>query len=443
MSKEKINFALRLNQSQIERSFEKTCITTIVGPRRVGKSTLVGNYSSRYSERLWVSLNMDQFSLRQRIERQELELLISEQARQEIGGQEKIWVVIDEAQKCPEIFDQIKILYDQFVKADKIKFILTGSGYLNLYRLTAETLAGRIETYYLSEFTIREAGHWDEDKVPLTSLLDLIESQAEISDLQKYAKAILLYRPLLKQQLEHHLLWGGLPEVLETDDVTDKIIYLNNYIDTYLEKDIRAIENISDIQLYRNLMEIIAEQTGSLRDDVRLINALSCSRNTLIKYRGYLHATLFYEDLFPYIATTLKRIVKSPKGYLLNNGMISALTNIADLDVLESSGLIGHRLENWFLLELKTWLARNPRRSKICFWRLSTGVEVDFVVVKKPNIYPFEVTYGTKPERKKVNALRTFMADEPKAKWGYYVYRGEFNIDEELKICFIPAWMVS
>ncbi len=155
MSKEKINFALRLNQSQIERSFEKTCITTIVGPRRVGKSTLVGNYSSRYSERLWVSLNMDQFSLRQRIERQELELLISEQARQEIGGQEKIWVVIDEAQKCPEIFDQIKILYDQFVKADKIKFILTGSGYLNLYRLTAETLAGRIETYYLSEFTIR------------------------------------------------------------------------------------------------------------------------------------------------------------------------------------------------------------------------------------------------------------------------------------------------
>ena len=73
-----------------------------------------------------------------------------------IGENKKIWILIDEAQKCPSLFDQIKMLYDQFKDKNSIKFILTGSGYLHLHQLSAETLAGRIELFYLREFGLRE-----------------------------------------------------------------------------------------------------------------------------------------------------------------------------------------------------------------------------------------------------------------------------------------------
>ena len=176
----------------------------------------------------------------------------------------------------------------------------------------------------------------------------------------------------------------------------EKIIYLNNYIQTYLEKDVRAIESITNLTLYRHIMVMFAEQTGSIRDDKKIVDALSCSRDTLKKYRGYLEATLLYREIYPYISCTVKRLVKTPKGYLMNNGLVSILTGLIQIQVLNKSGLIGHRLENWLLNELSAWLSRHPLRSEIYFWRTETGAEVDFVIERKPHIYPFEVTYNAR-----------------------------------------------
>ena len=108
---------------------------------------------------------------------------------------------------------------------------------------------------------------------------------------------------------------------------------------TYLENDVRAIESISDLSLYQQLMKACAEQTGSLRDDQKLLNALGCSHNTLIKYREYLTATT-HKEVFSYVNSTVKRLVKSPKGYL---------TGIHDYSVLNSTGLLEHRFENCLL----------------------------------------------------------------------------------------------
>ncbi|MFX8906952.1 DUF4143 domain-containing protein, partial [Acinetobacter baumannii] len=90
---------------------------------------------------------------------------------------------------------------------------------------------------------------------------------------------------------------------------------------------------------------------------------------------------------------------------LLNNGLLSLLTGLTELPLLQKTGLIGYRLENWFLNELQTWISRSVLRDQIHYWRTSTGVEVDFVVVKKPYIFPFEVTYQTNIESSKVRNL--------------------------------------
>lgn len=335
----------------------------------------------------------------------------------------------------------MKILYDKHKDSDKIKFILTGSAVLSLHQLSAESLAGRIELHHLQEFTLRESTlNLEILKLSLFDQMNKDEPPQLVGDLIHKLKP---FKPLLEEVLQQQLLWSGLPELKNCRNNEERIIYLNNYIQTYLEKDVRAIESITNLVLYRNLMGIVAEQTGSVREDKRIVNALGCTRDTLKKYRGFLEATLLYQDIYPYIGSTIKRFVKSPKGYLRNNGLVSVLTGLVEYKALASSGLIGHRFENWFLNELTVWLARDPMRSEIYFWRLESGAEVDFIVEKKPFIYPFEVAYATTPDIKKLRNLSKFLAEEPRAKWGYYIYRGDFSIDKEHHICFIPAWAVG
>ena len=136
-------------------------------------------------------------------------------------------------------------------------------------------------------------------------------------------------------------------------------------------------------------------------------------------------------------------MVKTPKGYLLNNGLISYLTSIEDLSILQKSGLIGHRFENWFLKELQIWLDRGSVRSAIYYWRTTGGAEVDFVVQKKPWVFPFEVTYSNRIQDKKVKNLRRFMQEEPKALRGFYIYLGDYHYDADARIYFLPAWAVG
>ena len=438
-------YVKRLLEPIIETSLRTGYVTTILGPRRVGKTSLVKHLLAQMPNIKSCHLNLDQLQTRERIRNLELADLITESCQQHIGGPHKLWISIDEAQKSPELFEQIKIIYDDWKDSNKVKFILTGSAHLSLHQLSSETLAGRIESYYLQPFTLSELTSINAKGIPTNSLLELInstESQDLPNVLQNAITQTTPYKLQLQENLQQMLVWGGLPEVENSSDVPAKQRYLYNYIDTYLEQDIRKITTITDLHLYKNLMNIVAQQTGSLRDDTKILEALGCGRDTLKKYRGYLQSTLMYSEIFPYIAATTKKLVKSPKAYMLDNGIISNLTGIYDLEILNKTGLIGHRFENWFLQELRAWLSRLSIRSDICFWRLSTGAEVDFIISTKPEVYPFEITYGTRPERKKNNNLIRFLEEQPSIPWAFYIYNGPFNVDHEYKIIYIPAWCI-
>ncbi|MCC2667103.1 MAG: hypothetical protein K0S63_1019, partial [Gammaproteobacteria bacterium] len=317
-----MKYTKRQTEERIFKSFEGPMITCILGPRRVGKSTLVDHYIDQFPETIVVRLNMDRMSQREKIKAGKLEELILITIQRHLAPNKRVWVTIDEAQKCPEVFEQVKILYDQYKDQNAIKFILTGSALLELHRLSAESLAGRIQLFYLSAFNLSETIKLRHDIDIEQSVFELIDSEEQDKKRwEDYFHYLTPYSEKLKNTLLELLIWGGLPEVLLLSDVNDKIDYLANYLQTYLEKDVRAVESITDLTLYRNLLNITAEQTGSIRDDNRILQALSCHRDTLIKYRGYLQSTLMYQDIHPYINTTLKRLVKSPKGYLINNGL--------------------------------------------------------------------------------------------------------------------------
>ncbi len=436
-------FVNRTNQDVIFESIKGKYITTILGARRVGKSFLVIEYINRHKQHPWVLLNMDELAMREEVVRGNLVRIIEESVRFPLGSR-KIWVVIDEAQKCPEIFDQVKILYDRFKnQGDMIKIILTGSGYLYLQHLATETLAGRIELFYLREFGLQEALAFNyQENTPLTPTLSLACDQKDFLAVEKNIRLIAPLRKIAIESIETLLIYGGFPEVLAETTAEQRKRYLSNYLQTYLEKDVRDIKTIENLDLYKKLMEIIAEQTGSIRQDIRLLTALSCNRDTLKKYRGYLIATLIYQEIYPFIGSSLKRIVKSPKGYLLNNGLISYLTGLDNLEILKKTGLVGYRFENWFLNELLIWIDQAADRSNISYWRTSAGVEVDFIVEKKPHIFPFEVSYTTTVQANKIKNLLRFLAEEPRAKVGYYIYLGDYSYDPTTRICCLPAWAI-
>lgn len=434
----------RKNEPIIHKSINSPYITAILGPRQVGKTSLVENYAKNHPEHLWAFLNLDKGSQRLRIQAEELSNIIEETVQTRIGGDIKIWVVIDEAQKCPAVFDQIKILYDQFKGKNKIKFIITGSSQLSLRKLSAETLTGRIQLYELREFSLQEAALFEnpELKLPKFSILEAIASLKKHKDVDNLVKELAPFKISLEKALDNELCWGGLPELLSLHEGNDRIAYLSNYLDTYFEKEVRSLATITDLNLYQKLMGITAEQTGSIRDDKKILEALSCSRDTLKKYRGYLHATLMYQEIFPYIKNAIKRLVKSPKGYLMNNGLISYFSGLYDIKPLQNTGLIGHRFENWLLKELNVWLDRDPKRSTIYYYRTHGGVEIDFIVEKPPIILPIESTYSKVVNQKKQKHLRQFLAEHPSASAGIIIYNGPFQYDKKERIFYLPAWAV-
>lgn len=437
-------YVIRVNEAFFFESFDRPFISALLGPRRVGKTTLLTLYMASDPEKKWVHLTMDVLTQRNRIAREELAIMIEEEALQRIGGPKKIWVFIDEAQKCPELFDQIKLIYDAHQGTDHIKFILTGSAHLNLHKLTSESLAGRVELLNLREFNLREMAllqHRDL-VLPYDGAFDIIFNTKRFELLKEKFLELRPFQKVLNSSLESYFIWGGLPEAIEEPSEKFRLKYLGDYLQTYLEKDVRAIDAIGDLQLYQNLMKISAELTGSTRNDKKIANALHCSTNTLLKYRNYLLATLQYTELFPYIQSSVKRLVKSPKGYLINNGLVSYLTGIYDLSVLKTTGMIGHRFENWFLNEVQTWLDTQCERHQIYFWRTAGGAEVDFVIELGNQVIPFEITYSSYIEAKKWNNLKNFIRSSPRSSLGVLCYSGPLSFDEENKILFLPAWML-
>ncbi|MFH1831745.1 MAG: AAA family ATPase [bacterium] len=451
-------YIIRANETFLYESFERSFISALLGPRRVGKTTLLEYYMNLHPEKKWVRLNMDVLSQRNKIEAEELELMIEQMALQKIGGPKKLWVFIDEAQKCPQLFDQIKIIYDTHKGNNSIKFLLTGSAHLNLHKLTTESLAGRVELLSLREFNLKETTHLMHQDILDSSQNDFVQNVFDIifntkdisaidmhmleETLKKIIDQARPFQKILQESLHQHLVWGGLPEVIEAPSEPLRLKYLGDYLQTYLEKDIRAIDSIGDLNMYQNLMKICAEVTGSVRDDKKIIDALHCSRGTLLKYRDYLLATLQYTELFPFIKSSIKRLVKSPKDYLINNGLISYLTGIHDLAILKTTSLIGHRFENWFLNEIQTWLDTQTENCQTYFWRTAAGAEVDFVVTRGRQIIPFEITYAAQIETKKLNNLKNFMIACPESSIGVFCYMGPLAFDQENRILFLPAWII-
>ena len=265
-------------------------------------------------------------------------------------------VVFDEAQRCPELFSWIQVVSDE--KKQNGLFILTGSQNFLLNDQISQSLAGR------------------------TSILTLLPLS-----FQEVAPAL--------NEIDHRILKGGYPRLYDDQrpaPPTD-ILY-ENYIATYLERDVRRLTSVQDLATFHRFLRLCAMRTGQLLNKANLAVETGISQPSVERWLSVLEASNVIYRLQPFHANLNKRLVKSPKLYFCDTGLACHLAGIHTVELLETHPLRGALFENMVFIELVKHAYNQGHSPKIHFYRDKGGHEVDFLIGEDRSVDIVEVKAG-------------------------------------------------
>jgi len=336
-------------KNQIKKIVETRPIVLLTGARQVGKSSLLKRmfpkteYVSFDSiNQVEVALESPNYFLRQFTEQ----------------------VILDEIQYVPGLFRELKILIDE-KRSNYGKWIITGSQQFELMENISDSLAGRISIVHLETLSSKEL------------------RAAGISNINDY-----IYK-------------GGYPEIwsnakLEIND------FFESYIKTYLERDLKSIVDVKNLNDFRRLMRALASRVGQLMNYKNLSNDIGVSDITIKKWIHALEVSGVVYLLPPIYSNIGKRLIKSPKLYFADHGIVNYLLGIENYKEWNNHIYKGNLWENIVFMELVKTNNFKPG-SNLFFYRDQNGVEIDFVVEKKNRLYFIEAKASERVDRKKLN----------------------------------------
>lgn len=320
------NFVERSLGDVLLKDVDRFPVVTLTGPRQSGKSTLLKKLFSD-----WQYVNLEDPGL-------------LEFAQSDVKGFLSTYpsrTIIDEIQRCPQILSHIQSVVD----ADRFtgRYVLTGSHNLLLLEQVSQSLAGR------------------------TSIRNLFPlSYAELSAAGRSSS-----------DLNENLLLGGYPIVNVTSEIlTD---WLDSYMLTYVERDVRLIRNVSDLSQFRRFLRVIAGRVGQLVDLSGIGNDLGISHNTVRDWIGVLEAGFIAFRLTPYFNNFSKRLIKSPKIYFYDTGLLCRLLDIRSAGDLIYHPFRGAIFENWCVTEALKAFANKGKSPELFFWR-DQQIEIDLLL---------------------------------------------------------------
>jgi predicted AAA+ superfamily ATPase len=320
---------------------EKMPVVAVTGPRQSGKSTLVQAIFPTYTY-----LNLEDIEQRQFARDDPKGFL------QTLGDK----AIIDEVQHAPNLLSYIQVAVDR----DKIpgQFIISGSQNLLLMESVSQSLAGRVAIFNLLPFSLEE--------------------------ISQTAFALPAY--------ENYLLKGFYPRIYDLD--LDPTTWLLDYIQTYVERDLRQIINVSDLGAFRQFLEICAGRIGQLVNFSDMGNLIGVSYQTVNKWLSVLQTSYIVHILRPYHQNFNKRIVKTPKLYFYDTGLACALLNLRTVEDLNRHFAKGALFENFIINEiLKNRLNRNLY-PKLYFWNAAGAHEIDLLLDQGGKLIPVEIKSG-------------------------------------------------
>lgn len=338
----------------------------LYGPRQVGKTTLVHliERGENYREKT-LTVNGD--------ERKYVDIL-SSQDLQKLKGLVHGYklLIIDEAQKIPEIGTNIKILVDNL---PELKIIATGSSSFDLAHKVKESMTGRAWDFILYPIAIME----------LRTMYNEFE---------------------LRYQLEERLLYGSYPEVFQYESNEEKQRYLRQICDSYLYKDIFELATIKHPTKIRDLLKLLAFQIGNEVSLAELSNTLGVGINTVEHYINLLEKSFIIFRLKGLSRKLRKEVTKMDKIYFYDLGVRNEIIN--NFNSLKDRNDVGQLWENFLISERTKWLRYNNKQVMQYFWRTYTGAEVDYIEEREGLFYGYEFKWGSKRVKEPKGWLQTY-----------------------------------
>lgn len=262
--------------------------------------------------------------------------------------------IFDEIQRLPLLFNYLQGVLD--TQKEKGKFILTGSSDFKLNEKINQSLAGRIGYVYMFPFSYNEIPSY---------------------------KSISVWEMIIK---------GGYPEIWA--DNSNPLIFYPNYLQSVIEKDIRQLVNLKDLNLFQQFIKLLATRIGQELNFLKLGQEIGIDSKTCTAWLSYLQVAGFVLLLPSYHSNFGKRIIKKPKLYFIDTGIVCNLLGIVDRNYLESHPLKGELFENFVVsncFKLNSYLIA-PKQ--LFFWRSQAGVEVDLIIEENGKIIPVEIKSG-------------------------------------------------
>ena len=314
-------------------------VISLMGPRQSGKTTLIRTLFPDYAYR-----NLENLDDRMAAE---------EDPRRFLKPHAASGLIVDEAQKVPSLFSYLQGIVDESGKMGK--FILTGSQNFLLLENITQSLAGR---------------------VALFNLMPLGIDELEIAE-------------LMPNDADQLIFTGGYPVLY--DRSVGPPDYFPAYIQTYIERDVRSIKNIGDLSTFQRFVKLCAGRTGQLLNLSNLGSELGINYKTVRSWISVLEASFIVFLLQPHHRNFNKRIVKQPKLYFYDTGLLCALLDIQSPEQVSTHYLRGHLFENLVIAEYVKHRLHLGMRSNAFFWRNSTGHEIDLLIETGGRFMPWRL----------------------------------------------------
>jgi len=304
-------------------------------------------------------------------------------------------VIIDEVQLAPELFRALKVVADEARQAKGMQangqYLLTGSANIMAFPKLSDALVGRMAVLTLYPFTVGEAT--DNRLGGLKRIL-----QFDFGDIQDRGLTLLDAMKL-----------GTFPEIARAN-AEQRRIWFDGYITSILQRDVRQIADLERISLLPHLLNVLAARTGGLMNDSDIARDVGLNSVTGKSYRNILKLLFLTFDVRPWYRNVGKRLVKSPKGYLIDTCMICHLVDYSIDDIaVKKPDLFGHLVENFVATELVKQLSNSDIKAELYHFRTSDGKEVDFVLEKPDgSVFAIEVKRAEKVTADDFKGIKAF-----------------------------------
>ena len=349
----------------LERMKKQFRVLLITGSRQVGKSTLLKN--KLLPEYDYVTL--DDFS----------DLSIAQKDASLFFKNHPLPVIVDEVQRAPNLFLQIKLLADN--SEEKGKIILTGSQSYKLLSNAADSLAGRVCIINMSSLSLRE-------KYGIDFNTEFLPTEEYISKRKKSVKTY--------ANLWNHIWRGSMPEL--ADDTIEWEAFYRSYIRTYIDRDVADLIDVKNLVKFNNFMQCIASRVGELFNADSLARDVGVTSKTISQWTSILESSGVIKLLQPYEKNVSNRAVKTPKIYFMDTGLVCHLVGWSSSQVAMNGAMSGSLFENFVISEIiKSYYNSGHDSKDIYFYRDKDKKEIDLIIEKDNILYPIEIKKSAQP----------------------------------------------